>query len=126
MTHSFSDLVSLVKKLRAPDGCPWDREQTFKTMIPFILEESQEVIHAIKAEDFENLKEELGDVLLHIVMMSNMAEEKGLFSISDVINGISEKMIRRHPHVFGDTKAESVDDVLHNWEKIKENEKKSK
>ncbi len=120
---AFDELVAIVRKLRAPGGCPWDREQTFDTMLPYITEESQELVDGIRKRDFENVKEELGDVLLHIVMLSGMAEEQKLFTLDDVVKEISDKMIRRHPHVFGDVKADSVEDVLKNWKKIKKKEK---
>lgn len=121
----FDDLVDVVKRLRAPDGCPWDREQTFQSLTPYIIEEAYELVDAMKAEDFSLLREELGDVLLHVVMLSNMAEEKAQFSVKEVAADVTEKMIRRHPHVFGDTKVNSVDDVWENWEKIKKTEKPS-
>ena len=121
--ENFPKLVELMARLRGPGGCPWDREQTFDTMLPYITEESQELVDGIRKRDFENVKEELGDVLLHIVMLSGMAEEQKLFTLDDVVKEISDKMIRRHPHVFGDVKADSVEDVLKNWKKIKKKEK---
>lgn len=121
----FLDFVNIVKALRAPDGCPWDREQTFASLTPYIIEEAYELVDAIQGSDVEHLKEELGDVLLHVVMLSNMAEEQGWFSVSDVIQAVHNKMIRRHPHVFGELKAESIEDVWENWESVKKSEKKA-
>ena len=120
---SFDEFIEIIRRLRAPDGCPWDKEQTFKTLTPHIIEEAYEVVHAIQEDSYEDLKEELGDMLLHVVMLSNMAEEENIFSITDVIAHVSEKMINRHPHVFGDKTADTVDEVWKNWEEIKKQEK---
>jgi MazG family protein len=120
---SFEDLIQTVKALRAPDGCPWDKEQTFKTLTPYILEEAYELVDAIENGTIDDMKEELGDALLHVVMLSNMAEEGGHFSVYDVADYENKKMIHRHPHVFGDTKVDSVDDVWKNWEALKKEEK---
>ena len=122
----FEKLVSIIKALRAPDGCPWDKEQTFKTLTPHIIEEAYELVDAIESDDFSHIKEELGDVLLHVVMISNMAEEQSKFDIYDVAETVTNKMITRHPHVFGDTKVDSVDDAWKNWEAIKKTEKETK
>ena len=116
-THSFSDLVEIVKILRKE--CPWDRKQTHKSIKDNLIEEAYEAVEAIDTEDFDELKKELGDVLLHVVFHSNMADEKDTFSIEDVIYSIQEKLIRRHPHVFGDEIAENDEDVAENWENIK-------
>ena len=123
--HSFHSFTQLIQKLRAPDGCPWDIEQTFQSLKPYIIEEAYELFDALSSENPADLKEELGDVLLHIVMISNMAEEKNWFSINDVINDIHKKMVYRHPHVFGDKKVNSVNDVWKNWDALKEKEKKT-
>lgn len=120
---SFEDLIQTVKALRAPDGCPWDKEQTFKTLTPYILEEAYELVDAIENGTMDDIKEELGDALLHVVMLSNMAEETHHFSVYDVADYENKKMIHRHPHVFGDTQVESVDDVWKNWEALKKEEK---
>lgn len=120
---SFEDLIQTVKALRAPDGCPWDKEQTFKTLTPYILEEAYELVDAIENGSINDIKEELGDALLHVVMLSNIAEEKNHFSVYDVAEYENNKMIHRHPHVFGDTKVDSVDDVWKNWEVLKKEEK---
>jgi tetrapyrrole methylase family protein / MazG family protein len=122
----FKKFVDLVKKLRSPQGCPWDREQTFESLTPYIIEEAYELVSAINQKCFKGMEEELGDILLHVVMISNMAEETGEFKLEDVINNISEKMIRRHPHVFSNTEVNSVKDVLTNWDEIKKIEKKTK
>jgi len=118
-------LIDIVKTLRAPNGCPWDKEQTLNSLTPYIIEEAYELTEAMSEENFDNLKEELGDVLLHVIMISNIAEEKGQFTFSDVAHQESNKMIYRHPHVFGDKKVNSVDDVWKNWEALKKKEKKS-
>ncbi len=121
--ESFLRLVNVMKRLRAPGGCPWDREQDFDSLKKFLLEEAFEVIVAINERDYGNLAEELGDLLLQVVFYSVIAEERGYFNISDVIDGITEKLIRRHPHVFGNVKVESAEDVKANWEEIKSSEK---
>ncbi len=120
----FESFVKIVKKLR--NKCPWDREQTFDSLKPYLVEEVYEALQAIDDKDFAKLSEELGDMLLHVVMLANMAEEKKRFSIKDVIKTIEEKMIRRHPHVFGDIRAKNADEVLMRWERIKQKEAKEK
>lgn len=120
----FDELVTIVKRLRADDGCPWDKAQTFQSLTPYIIEEAYELVDCMKSQSYPDLKEELGDVLLHVVMLANMAEEEGAFGVKDVIQDVSDKMVRRHPHVFGDETAESVDDVWKHWESIKKQEKK--
>ncbi len=126
MTHrdAIEALISIVGTLRAPGGCPWDREQTWQSLMPYIIEEAYELRDAMSAESPEMLREELGDVLLHVVMLSAMASEKNWFSFEDVAREVSQKMIRRHPHVFGDTEATTSDVVLKNWDAIKKTEKK--
>lgn len=123
---SFQDFVQIIAKLRAEDGCPWDREQTHESLKVCLLEETGEVIDAIDQKDDENLCEELGDVLLQVVMHAQIAAEEGRFTIEDVIDGVSQKMIRRHPHVFGDRKAMSPEESLKFWEEIKRKEKEGK
>ncbi|RDU24484.1 MazG family protein [Anaerosacchariphilus polymeriproducens] len=126
--YSFEEFQDIMKQLRSEDGCPWDRVQTHETLKPCIIEEAAEVNAAIrilqKTGDSENLCEELGDVLLQVVMHSQIAQDAGEFTLDDVISMVSEKMIRRHPHVFGQVIAESTDQVLNNWEEIKKQEKK--
>ena len=106
-------------RLRAPGGCPWDREQNFDSIKPYTIEEAYEVIEAIDDRDFDGLKGELGDLLLQVLFYSEMASELKRFSIDDVLGELSDKLVRRHPHVFGDVKAETSGQVLHNWEAIK-------
>ncbi len=119
----FEGLVQIMAKLRGPEGCPWDREQDFKSLKPMLVEEVYEVLEAIDAEDYHGLAEELGDLLLQVVFHARMGEELGRFHIGDVIDGISEKLIRRHPHVFGDEEATSAREVVDKWEAIKNQEK---
>lgn len=124
MTGSkFEGLVGIMARLRGPDGCPWDKEQDFRSLKPMLVEEVYEVLEAIDAEDHCGLAEELGDLLLHVVFHARLGEELGEFGIDDVIDGISEKLVRRHPHVFGEEKAFSASDVVDNWEAIKTQEK---
>jgi tetrapyrrole methylase family protein/MazG family protein len=118
----FENLVRIVEKLRAPKGCPWDRVQTHKTLKPYMVEEVYEALDAIDSGDSRKLREELGDMLLHIVMHANMASEKKKFSVADVIDSISTKMIGRHPHVFGSKKAKSIAEVWQRWEEQKQKE----
>lgn len=122
---SFQELAEVMRKLRSPGGCPWDREQTFETLRTYIIEESYELVEAITNEDIHEILEECGDLLLQPVFISAIAEEKGLFSLSDVINSLRQKLVRRHPHVFGDVNVRNSDDVLKNWETIKTDEKKN-
>ncbi|MDY4812540.1 MAG: MazG nucleotide pyrophosphohydrolase domain-containing protein, partial [Ruminococcus sp.] len=110
--YGFQDLIEIMKMLRAPGGCPWDREQTHKSIRQNFIEETYEVIEAIDTEDRELLKEELGDVLLQVVFHSEMESEKGSFDINDVCDGICKKLIVRHPHIFSDVKADTTDEVL--------------
>ncbi len=124
--NEFDKLVDIVKKLRAPDGCPWDRKQTLYSLKDALLEETCELIDALDNKDIENIKEELGDVLLHVVFHSQTAYEDGLFNIEDVARGINEKLIRRHPHVFKDEHYETAEQVKERWDKIKEEENKNK
>ena len=116
-------LQKIVARLRAPDGCPWDREQTHSSLRPLLVEECYEVLDAIERSDDANLREELGDVLLHIAMHAQMASERGAFSLEEVAITVCEKMIRRHPHVFGNKLAADSDAVLRQWEQIKRVEK---
>jgi MazG family protein len=118
-------LVDIMRKLLASDGCPWDREQTLETLRPFVIEEAHEVVDAIDRGDLANLREELGDLLLQIVFQSVLVEQKhgAAFGIDDVVDSISEKMVRRHPHVFGDERADDSRAVLERWEQLKAKEK---
>jgi MazG family protein len=122
----FERLVSIMARLRAPGGCPWDREQNFDTIKPYLLEETYEVFDAIDQRDWAGLAEELGDLILQAVFFAQMASEEGKFAIDDSLDAISEKLIRRHPHVFGDGAAKTSDDVKRRWDEIKVDEKKEK
>ena len=113
-------------RLRAPGGCPWDREQTFDSIKPYTLEETYEVLEAIDNRDWEELKSELGDLLLQVLFYAEMAQEEGRFAIGDVLERLSNKLVDRHPHVFGDVKAETSADVLRNWEALKAEEKRKR
>jgi MazG family protein len=120
----FPKLVELMARLRGPDGCPWDRQQNFDTIKPFLLEETYEVVDAIGRRDWDELASELGDLMLQIVFFAQMAAEENRFTIEDVIERIHTKMVRRHPHVFGDARADTAADVLRNWEVLKAEEKR--
>lgn len=119
----FERLVEIMAALRGPDGCPWDREQDLDSLRPMLIEEVYEVIEAVDDRNYPGLAEELGDLLLHVVFHARLAEEDGQFSIDDVLEGIAGKLVRRHPHVFGDDTASSSDEVLRSWEAIKKKEK---
>ncbi len=118
-----SRLIEIVQRLRAPDGCPWDREQTHESLRSALVEECYEVIEAIMNADDKNLSEELGDLLLHVVMHAEMAGERGAFEFREVVDGVCEKLVRRHPHVFGTGEAADSGEVLRQWEQIKRAEK---
>jgi XTP/dITP diphosphohydrolase len=121
---AVNHLIEVVAKLRSPDGgCPWDLAQTPQTLIPYVIEEAYEVVHAIQSEEQEAIAEELGDLLLQVVLQAQIASEKGHFSLKEVAQGITEKLIRRHPHVFGDLKVQEIEEVHRNWEVIKAAEK---
>src|SRR5690348_6426630 len=122
----FERLVEIMARLRAPGGCPWDREQNFDTIKPYLLEETYEVMEAIDQRDFAALADELGDLLLQAVFFAQMAAEENKFRIDDSIDAIVQKLIRRHPHVFADGSAKTSDDVKRRWDEIKADEKKAK
>ena len=122
----FQQLVDLMARLRAPDGCPWDREQNFDTIKPFLLEETYEVMNAIDARNWPELADELGDLLLQAVFFSQMAREENLFQVEDALDAINHKLIRRHPHVFGGETALTEGDVRKRWSEIKAEEKRAK
>jgi len=122
---SFESFAEIVAHLRAPDGCPWDRDQTHETLRKHLLEESFEAISAIDSGDFTDMREEFGDLLLQIVLQSQIANEEGQFNVNQVVQGIHSKIVRRHPHVFGELELDGVDSVLANWEKLKEAERKN-
>lgn len=121
--EKFRKLVEIMARLRAPGGCPWDRKQSFDTIKSYLLEETYEVMDAIDARDWQALVEELGDLLLQPIFFAEMAAEQGLFTISDSLDAINEKLVRRHPHVFGDAAAETPEDVKLRWDEIKKQEK---
>ncbi len=123
--RSFDELVALMTTLRGPNGCPWDRKQTLATLKPFIVEESYEVVDAIDRNDRQALAEELGDFLLQVVFVAEITRQEGTFDIYDVITTIHDKLVRRHPHVFGDVEAKDAEHVLVNWEKLKNEERKA-
>lgn len=124
--YSFQEFIDIVTELRSDHGCPWDKKQTHMSLVSCLMEESTEVKDAIKNEDMENLCEELGDLLLQVVMHAQIASENKYFNIEDVITGISQKMIRRHPHVFGNLNVTDEKELLMNWEQIKQQEKRDK
>jgi MazG family protein len=124
--EKFERAVSIMARLRAPGGCPWDREQTFDSIKPYTLEETYEVLEAIDNRDWPELSDELGDLLLQVLFYAQMADEEQRFSIEDVLERLSNKLVARHPHVFGDVKAETPADVLRNWEALKAQEKKQR
>ncbi len=124
--EKFERAVGIMARLRAPGGCPWDREQTFDSIKPYTLEETYEVLEAIDHRDWDELTGELGDLLLQVLFYSEMAKEQNHFSIDDVLDRLSAKLVDRHPHVFGDVKAETSSDVLRNWEALKAEEKKKR
>lgn len=123
LQDAFSESVAIMARLRAPGGCPWDREQTFESIRRYTLEETYEVLDAIENKDWDGLKDELGDLLLQVLFYAEMAAEAGHFTLREVLENLNAKLIRRHPHVFGDTDASTSDAVLANWEKIKEKER---
>lgn len=128
--YTYEDFLEIIKTLRSENGCPWDKEQTHASLKPCMMEEAAEVLAAIRIYEqtgnYENLREELGDVLLQVVMHSQIAGEEGLFTMEDVVNEVAEKMVRRHPHVFGEVEADNSEQVLINWEDIKKKEKEGK
>ncbi len=129
-TYTFDDFCAIIARLRAKDGCPWDREQTHASLRPCMMEEAAELVSSIRileeTNNPENMIEELGDVLLQVVMHAQIAKEENLFAMDDVLTEVSKKMIRRHPHVFGTLKADTSEKVLNNWEDIKKKEKEGK
>ncbi len=128
--YTYEEFLQIIEALRSENGCPWDREQTHESLKPCMMEEAAEVLAAIRIYDqtgnYENLREELGDVLLQVVMHSQIAKEEGLFTMEDVIDEVAEKMVRRHPHVFGNKNADNSEQALSNWEDIKKKEKEGK
>ena len=123
MDHPVARLLEIMARLRDPGGCPWDREQTLQTLRGYLLEESHEVLEALDRADPEALREELGDLLFQIVFQSRIAEESGWFEFRSVAEGIADKLVRRHPHVFGEVRLEHAGEVVRQWEELKEAEK---
>ncbi len=121
--REFQTLVDIVARLRAPDGCPWDREQTHQSLTPFLIEETYEAVEQIDANSLPGLREELGDILLQVMLHSEIASEGGAFTVTDVIEGLVNKLIRRHPHVFGDAEARTAEEVAARWEVLKSEER---
>lgn len=121
--YTYEELLDIVAELRSEHGCPWDRKQTHESMIGCLREESEEVIAAIEKRDDENLCEELGDVMLQVLMHSQIAAEEGRFTIEDVVDMLAQKLVRRHPHVFGDQKALTAEEGLASWNAVKAQEK---
>ena len=124
--YTFDELLSIIAALRGENGCPWDKAQTYETLKKCLTDETEEVLQAVDNHDMENLCEELGDVLLQVVLNSQIAREQGDFTIDAVIDGLCRKMIRRHPHVFGDQKALTPEEGLALWNQIKQQEKTAK
>lgn len=123
--HDMQELLEIIEVLRSPDGCSWDREQTHESLKKCFVDETEEVMQAIDNQDDENLCEELGDVLLQVLLHAEIAKERGAFTFADVVQGLSEKLIRRHPHVFGDAKRpETPEESLALWKEVKKKEKK--
>jgi len=122
--EQFIKLLDIVERLRGPDGCPWDKEQSHESLLPYFLEEAYEVIESIDEKNWDNLKEELGDVMLHLALQCQISKEEGRFSIIDSLENVNNKLIHRHPHVFGDKKADVPSEAKKNWEDIKHKEKK--
>jgi MazG family protein len=129
MSKTFDELVAVMARLRAPGGCPWDREQTYASLAQYLLEETYETFDAIQEADetgdTRNLREELGDILLQVVFHSTIAAERGDFTIDELVGGVTQKLVLRHPHVFGDANLETATDVLNNWDTLKADERKA-
>jgi MazG family protein len=122
-TRSYEELRAVVARLRAPDGCPWDREQTHASLRPYVIEEAYEVLAVLDSGKTNGLAEELGDLLLQVVLHSQLAEEAGEFEMADVLEGLAQKLIRRHPHVFGDVELETTGQVVAQWDELKKRER---
>lgn len=122
----FDKLLVIADALHGPNGCPWDKEQTFQSLRPHVLEEAHELLEAVDEDDAEKMVEELGDVLFQIVFFGKLGQKTKRFTLEEVIRNVSEKLVRRHPHVFGDVKADSSDEVIQHWERVKSEEKKDR
>lgn len=126
LKNKFAELKTVYETLHGPNGCMWDKEQTHRSILKDLREEVDELAAAVEKEDCENMKEEIGDILLHVMFHAQIAEKNGKFTIEDVIDGLITKIVRRHPHVFGRQKVSSTKEIIANWDKIKRLEKKSK
>ena len=126
VAKKFIELLEIVEKLRGPDGCPWDKEQTHASLLPYFLEEAYEVIESVEEKDWNTFEEELGDIILHVILQSQIAMEDKKFNMSDILKTVNEKLIRRHPHVFGDKKIDAAIEAKQNWELSKHKEKNRK
>jgi tetrapyrrole methylase family protein/MazG family protein len=124
-TQQYEDLRTVVARLRAADGCPWDREQTHASLRPFVIEEAFEVVGALDENDLESLPEELGDLLFQVLLHTQLAEEAGEFTMTEVMRGLADKLVRRHPHVFGDRTLETADEVNRQWDELKRSERQA-
>ncbi|AKL98599.1 MazG nucleotide pyrophosphohydrolase domain-containing protein [Endomicrobium proavitum] len=124
--REFEKLVNIMARLRAKNGCAWDREQTYETLVKHLISETEEVRLAVKNKDLENLEEELGDILLQVVFNAQIAKENKSFDIADIISTLNKKLIRRHPHIFGNYKVKNTQDIIEMWDKIKAKEKAGK
>ena len=122
----FEELVEIIDRLRAPDGCPWDREQTNQSLLPYFIEEAYELIESVDEENWDTVKEELGDLLLHVVFQASIGEDDGKFKLEDSLTNVNEKLVLRHPHVFGDAQADAAFHAKQNWEAQKHKEKRRK
>ena len=122
--EEFEKLLEIVERLNGPDGCPWDREQTFQSLRPYLLEEMDELVEAIDDDSTSGIVEEMGDVFFQMVFLSKLGEKSGRFNLRDVVRTVSEKLIRRHPHVFGGAEAKDADEALAHWKRVKAEEKK--
>ena len=122
-SYTLEELCEIVADLRSPEGCPWDRVQDYDSIKTCLRDETQEVLDAVDHRDIENLKEELGDLLLQVIFYAQLAREDGLFTLEDVMNGLGRKLVRRHPHVFGDAKAETPEEALALWRSVKKKER---
>ena len=122
----FEELIDIVQQLRAPDGCPWDREQTSQSLLPYFIEEVYEVIESVDEENWATVKEELGDILLHVVFQAAIAEDDGKFNLEESLNTVNEKLVKRHPHVFGNENVDAAFHAKQNWEAAKHKEKNRK
>lgn len=126
LMKEFDRLIEIADALHGPNGCPWDKKQTFQSLRPHVLEEVHELLDSIDEEDFKGMVEELGDILFQILFFAKLGEKSKTFTLEEIINIVSEKLVRRHPHVFGDLKVETSEEVIHHWERVKKEEKKER